>query len=245
MAHEDHSRSDRATRAMGSTLQTALLLARSSTATSRGSPCSPPWSSCTRSTPAAPLPIEVKENDVEMAKQARGLFEKFMQRPRRGAVEQGGGSLSFGWLDEAPDGEGFVGSYGRVFDVIVLGRPGAGRARPSMTTIEAGLFEAGRPVLVAPPSPPQRMGENILIAWNCSTEQARTTAFAMPLLRRPVACRCSRCEGGTVPGPTGEQTRPLSAAQRRALRGRHRRPGGPQHRRGHPGACRHRSAAIC
>jgi hypothetical protein len=32
-----------------------------------------------------------------------------------------------------------------------------------MTTIETGLFEAGRPVLIAPPSPPQRIGENILI----------------------------------------------------------------------------------
>ena len=73
----------------------------------------------------------------------------------------------------APDGDAFVGSYGRVFDVIVLGRPGGGRARPSMTTIEAGLFEAGRLVLVAPPSPPQRIGDNILIAWNCSTEQAQ------------------------------------------------------------------------
>ena len=35
------------------------------------------------------------------------------------------GSVSFGWLDEAPEGESFVGSYGRVFDVIVMNRPDA------------------------------------------------------------------------------------------------------------------------
>jgi hypothetical protein len=67
------------------------------------------------------------------------------------------------------------------------------------------LFETGRPVLIAPPSPPQRIGENILIAWNCSTEQARTTALAMPLLRNAGRVTVLTVEGGTVPGPTGEQ----------------------------------------
>ena len=74
-----------------------------------------------------------------------------------------------------------------------------------MTAIEAGLFESGRPVLIAPPQPPQRMGENILIAWNCSTEQARTTAFAMPLLQKARRVTVLTVEGSTVPGPTGEQ----------------------------------------
>ena len=116
------------------------------------------------------------------------------------------GSLSFGWLDRAPDGDAFVGSYGRVFDIVVAGRPGASRwSRPSMTTIEAGLFEAGRPVLIAPPSPPQRMGETILIAWNGSTEQARTTTIALPLLKRANRVVVLTVQGGTVPGPTGEQ----------------------------------------
>jgi nucleotide-binding universal stress UspA family protein len=120
--------------------------------------------------------------------------------------KRGEASLSFSWLDDAPDGDAFVGSYGRVFDVIVLGRPGASRgSRPSMATIEAGLFEAGRPILVAPPLPPQRIGEHILIAWNCSTEQARATAFAMPLLQKAARVTVLTVEGGTVPGPTGEQ----------------------------------------
>src|SRR2546427_61465 len=72
-------------------------------------------------------------------------------------------------------------------------------------TIRAVLFEAGRPLLIAPPSPPQRMGENILIAWNCSTEQSTTTALAMPLLQRASRVVVLTVPGGTVPGPTGEQ----------------------------------------
>ena len=31
---------------------------------------------------------------------------------------------------------------------------------------------------------PQRLGENILIAWNCSTEQATSVALALPLLQK-------------------------------------------------------------
>ena len=74
-----------------------------------------------------------------------------------------------------------------------------------MTTIETGLFESGRPILIAPPSPPQHMGEKILIAWNGSTEQARTTAVAMPLLKKAGHVIVLTVQGGTVPGPTGEE----------------------------------------
>src|ERR1700720_1161398 len=168
-----------------SILQTALLLARKFDSYIEGFALFPAMVELYALDAGVPLPIEVKEHDAEMAKQARSLFEKFMNDSGVARSNTMAPSLSFGWLDEAPDGDAFVGSYGRVFDAIVLGRPGAGRrSRPSMATIETALFEAGRPILIAPPSPPQRMGDNILIAWNCSTEQARTTALAMPLLHK-------------------------------------------------------------
>jgi nucleotide-binding universal stress UspA family protein len=75
-----------------------------------------------------------------------------------------------------------------------------------MTTLEAGLFESGRPVLIAPPVPRPQMGTNVLIAWNCSTEQARATAFAMHILKRANRVVVLTVEGGAaVAGPTGEQ----------------------------------------
>jgi len=50
------------------------------------------------------------------------------------------------------------------------------------------------------------MGTNVLIAWNCSTEQARVIAFAMPILKRASRVIVLTVEGGAaVPGPTGEQ----------------------------------------
>ena len=112
-------------------------------------------------------------------------------------VRQG---LSSNWLESSPEGVPDVGSYGRVFDVTVLGR-----SEPT-TTLEAGLFESGRPVLIAPPMPRPQMGTNVLVAWNGSTEQARAIAFAMPILERARRVIVLTVEGGAgVPGPTGEQ----------------------------------------
>jgi nucleotide-binding universal stress UspA family protein len=74
-----------------------------------------------------------------------------------------------------------------------------------VATLEAGLFESGRPVLIAPPSPQLQMGTNVLIAWNGSTDQARPTAFAMPSSRASRGIVLTVEGGAVVPGPTGQQ----------------------------------------
>jgi nucleotide-binding universal stress UspA family protein len=149
--------------------------------------------------------VAVKENDAEMTRHAEELFRSFMER--HGVQRQGEGataaSLSWTWLAAAPSGHDFVGSYGRVFDVIVLERPYEEWQSPSMVTLESALFESGRPVLIAPPESPRSLATNILIAWNRSTEQARATAFAMPLLRLAERVTILTVEGATVAGPSG------------------------------------------
>ena len=156
---------------------------------------------------AGAIPLEsLRDENLEEARRARQIFESFMAEqavPRTGTAAS---SLSYGWLDEAPEGEGFVGSYGRVFDVIVMSRPEARTIGLHVRALESGLFESGRPVLLAPPSPPRQLGTNVLIAWNCSTEQARTTALAMPLIRNAERVTVLSVKGGTeVPGPPADQ----------------------------------------
>jgi nucleotide-binding universal stress UspA family protein len=147
----------------------------------------------------------VKKNEAEVVEQARALFLAFMQSHAIGPASEPTGGVSYRWSDETPEGENIVGSYGRVFDVLVLGRPGFEPGDPHKFTFETALFESGRPILLAPRVAPQRMGDKILISWNGSTEQARTTAFAMPLLQRAKKVTVLTVSGGTVPGPTGEQ----------------------------------------
>src|SRR5581483_4777883 len=150
--------------------------------------------------------VAVKENDAELARHAEEVFRSFMDQH---AVPQRSGdaaaTLSWTWQKEAPSGHDYVGSYGRVFDMIVLARPGDEWQSPAMVTLESALFESGRPVLIAPPAAPRSLATNVLIAWNCSTEQARTTAFAMPLLRLAERVTICTVEGATVAGPSGEQ----------------------------------------
>ena len=191
---------------MNSTLQTALLLARKFDSYIEGFALRVEIPAVFAVGDVGAVSIPAFEKDIaENEKQSRGLFESFMQAhgvPRAGDTK----APSSGWLKDAPEGDHFVGSHGRVFDVIVLGKPGRDSSGPRMTTLEAALFESGRPVLIAPPLPEPRMGTNVLIAWNCSTEQARTTAFAMPILKRASRVVVLTVEGGAaVPGPTGQQ----------------------------------------
>jgi nucleotide-binding universal stress UspA family protein len=193
--------------AMASALDTALLLAQKFASCIEGFPLRPAVADLVAMDPDSGLTmVAVKENDAEMVRQAEDLFRGFMtehQVPQYSAAAQT--APSFSWLDSAPSGHDFVGSYGRVFDCIVLARPGDEWQSPSMVTLESALFESGRPVLIAPPSSPRSVATNILVAWNCSTEQARTMADAMPLLRQAERITICTVEGATVAGPSGEQ----------------------------------------
>jgi nucleotide-binding universal stress UspA family protein len=189
---------------MNSTLETALLLARKFNSYIEGFPLRVAVPAVYAMADGAVAIPQLEEDIAENGEQTRSLFETFMQEH---GVPRGSPTTapSSGWLEEA-QGDHFVGSHGRLFDVVVLGRPGRDLKGSRMTTLEAALFESGRPVLIAPPSPRPEMGTNVLIAWNCSTEQARTNAFAMPILKRASRVVVLTVEGGAaVPGPTGQQ----------------------------------------
>jgi len=143
--------------------------------------------------------------DEDAAKHARAEFESFMQTHKvpRGSKEPA--SYSFDWPRADAEEDSFIGSRGRVFDLIALGRPGPQPQNPRTPPLEIALFDSGRPVLIVPSMPPKTIGRNILIHWNRSTQQARTNAFALPLLHRADKVTVLTIEGGTVQGPSGEE----------------------------------------
>jgi len=201
--------------AMASALDAALLLAKKFDSCIEGFPLRPAVADVVAMDPDAGMTmVAVKENDADMVRQAEEMFRAFMDghgikrradeastRPAASAPA----SLSWTWYGDAPSGHDFVGNYGRVFDIIVLARPGEEWQSPSMITLESALFESGRPLLIAPPKSPRSLATNILIAWNRSTEQARATAFAMPLLRLAERITILTVEGATVAGPSGAE----------------------------------------
>jgi nucleotide-binding universal stress UspA family protein len=195
--------------AMASPLETAVLLARRTGAYVEGVPL---WFGVPEfvvAELASGFSMEIyRARREEETAGARKLFETFMQAHNVAAAKAGADRPWFGWFDAVAPGESLVGSHGRTFDVIVMGRPDADSAAPYNRAIESALFESGRPVLLSPPVAPREIATNIMIHWNGSTEQARANAFAMPLLRQAQRVTVLTVLGGQdVPGPPPDQVR--------------------------------------
>lgn len=73
---------------------------------------------------------------------------------------------------------------GRLADLVVVSRPTERTDTALAMTINAAIFETGRPVLVAPPQIPDAIGKKIAVSWNGSAEASRAVAAAMPLIVR-------------------------------------------------------------
>jgi nucleotide-binding universal stress UspA family protein len=109
------------------------------------------------------------------------------------------------WLEAEGSAAMFIGSYGRVFDLIVLRKPDPKISAETEILLEAALFESGRPILVVPKPSPVPHGGTAVIAWNGSTETASVLALGMPLLKKAGKVVVVSVEGGMVPGPTGAE----------------------------------------
>lgn len=141
----------------------------------------------------------------DRAEKARTLFEAFMADHGLARPASGTGGPSADWRVETSTGPSVLGSWGRVFDLVVLGRPLADAIAPSMAALETALFETGRPLLIAPPAAPAALGETVVIAWNGSTETARTVAFSMPFILAAKRVVVLSVQKGMVPGPSAAE----------------------------------------
>jgi nucleotide-binding universal stress UspA family protein len=189
---EDHD-------AMPAVLEAARLIARQFDSYMEGFGVRPSLGTYMTVEPVSGIAISSAFDD-DTAKQVRGEFESFMKSHGvpRAAREEGPAVFSYDWPRDEPAEDHFIGDHGRAFDLIVLGRPGPEPQNPRMPPLEAALFESGRPVLIMPPSVPRSLGRNVLVAWNDSTEQAHTNAFAIPLLRRADKVTVLMVEGGAA-----------------------------------------------
>lgn len=137
--------------------------------------------------PARVTPLTAgSPNYLELAQaslneRAAALVHEFEQRVRRIGVE------SFdGRADEQDTVPSLVQQAG-VHDLVVLGQ--TDRSSPSATldvaVPEQVLMHGGTAMLVMPATGRfERIGQNVVIAWNATRESARAVHDAMPILRR-------------------------------------------------------------
>ncbi|MCB1509862.1 MAG: universal stress protein [Hyphomicrobiaceae bacterium] len=140
------------------------------------------------------------QDDTETRGEAKRVFDAFAAKH---AEAKAAGKLV--WRDDGPLDDLALGSFSRVFDITVVGRPDASRGLPRMTTLEAALFDSGRPLLIVPPEFQGGFGRNVVISWNCSTESSHTIATALPLLRAADKVTVLTVPEAVVPGPSGAE----------------------------------------
>ena len=189
---------------MSSVLISAELLGRRFESTAEGAALRPVHVEIVAPDPIVAVTFPPADwNDAEFVGKARSRFEAHFKDLT---------GMRYRWRAGPSIDDAELGSLARVYDVTIIGRPAANGRGPRMTTLESALFESGQPILVAPPTPPKTMGENILVSWNCSTEQAHTTAAAMPLLRQAKTVTIMTIEGLTVAGPSSKEAQSWLAA---------------------------------
>ncbi|MFO1150296.1 MAG: universal stress protein [Alsobacter sp.] len=151
-----------------------------------------------------PLWPPQQRSTTDLTRDVYEAFRGFMTTHGVAARDQGATGATFAWREPPVLGDSAVASIARVFDITVVGRPISGSVGPRLSLLETVMFESGRPILIAPPAAPAGLGDSILVAWNCSTETARTVALAESLLKQAKRVLVLTVEGGTVPGPSGE-----------------------------------------
>src|SRR5919109_1813762 len=85
------------------------------------------------------------------------------------------------WRESTGRETDIVANAGRLVDLIIIGKPDAETETPLAATLDAALFDTGRPVLVAPTAA-TAVGSRVAIAWNGSAQAARVVAAAKPIL---------------------------------------------------------------
>jgi nucleotide-binding universal stress UspA family protein len=183
---------------MSSAMQSAWLLANLFEGTVEGVALRPAFAEIVAPDPIVAVTIPPADwNETEFCRTVRQTFDAF------GAAHPAGqGGARFRWRGGSAIEDSALGSLARVYDVTVMSRPGSRGAR--MTALEASLFDSGRPLLMAPPTPPAVLGQNILVHWNASTETARVILMAMPILRKAKRVILLSVEGHVVPGPSAK-----------------------------------------
>jgi nucleotide-binding universal stress UspA family protein len=180
---------------MPAALETARLLASLFGSTVEGVALRPAFADIVAPDPIVAVTIPPADwNEADFTRSVRQTFDSFAAK--HPATPEG---ARFRWRGGVPVDDATLGSLGRVHDVTVLGRPGSRGAR--MTALESALFDSGRPVLMAPPAAPAKLGETVLIHWNASTETARCMLFAMPILKQARRVSFIAVEGAMAPGP--------------------------------------------
>lgn len=100
--------------------------------------------------------------------------------------------------------EDIVAQQARLSDLTIVPHPQSEDDVSSSDALHAVLFDSGRPVMVAPHTPPATIGSRICVAWNGTAESAAGVLAAIPWMQRADAIRVLTAEGYQRRGPEAQ-----------------------------------------
>lgn len=109
------------------------------------------------------------------------------------------------WRHEHGREDEVIARIGRLHDIIVVARPGDTEDVLTPMTLNAAIFETGRPVLVVPPKGAGSIRKRIAISWNGSVQSARAVSKAIRLLEQADAVMVLTAESFQTSGARGEE----------------------------------------
>jgi nucleotide-binding universal stress UspA family protein len=86
------------------------------------------------------------------------------------------------FIEKQGNREDVLQSYGRLFDLIVIGKAPQEEDASNTLVINTALRETGRPVLLLDPGFSGVIGKHIAVAWNGSVESSRAMTYSLPFL---------------------------------------------------------------
>lgn len=131
--------------------------------------------------------IRIAETEAsKRASRAKEMFDDSVKEHGLAIADRPGpekvGTVS--WRHEHGREDEVVARIGRLHDLIVIARPGDSEDVLTPMTLNAAIFETGRPVLVVPPKGAGSERKRIAISWNGSVQSARAVSKAIRLLEQ-------------------------------------------------------------
>jgi len=147
-----------------------------------------------------------EKESADRAHAVRGVFDRFVAREQVSVAEPkyANAHATASFVAVTGREEDIVAQQARLADLTIVPHPESGDDVSSSDALHAVLFDSGRPVLIAPHTPPASIGTRVAIAWNGTAESASAVQAAMPWLQRAQAVRVLSAEGYQRRGPEAQ-----------------------------------------
>jgi len=149
----------------------------------------------------------LQKQEQQDARATRRAFEEFLAS--RNLMLSGDPTDSCiataSWQELTGDPGDVIAVHGGAFDFIVLSHPSLEPASVPSSVLEAAIFRAARPVLLAHKDVSAALGQSIVIAWNRGVQSRRAVAAAMPFLENAESAVIVNITTGAKQGPEPEE----------------------------------------